>query len=106
MFKFVSILNKIVLVFIVKNLIRVYNLFKDLKTTIFNQDITTISNIVRFKIKREQTIQSRTHQTFYVKILKWEKNHVSPLFDKDHVLKLDIQTVARLSQSKYINSMI
>ena len=65
-----------------------------------------MSNIIRSKTKSEQIIQSRTHKTFYMETLEWEKNHVSPLPDKDHALKLDIQTVTRLSQSKPINSMI
>ena len=88
-----------------KNLPLVYVLSKNLKIIIFNQDITIMSNVIRSKTKREQIIKSRTHQTFSVETLEWKKN-TSPLSDKDHALKFDIQIVTKLSQSKPINSII
>ena len=48
----------------IENLAFVYILSNDLKTTILNQDIMTLSNIVRSKTKKKQTNQPRSTQDF------------------------------------------
>ena len=63
-------------------------------------------NIVRSKIKKRTNHSIKNIPDFFRGNLEWEKNHVSHLPDKDHALKLDVQTVTRLSQSKPINFMI